>query len=96
MHNIEIRPLAATEIIEAYDWYESQQEGLGFDFLNELENFFGILQQNPLTFSYYSEPVRQGRINRFPYVVVFEVFGNTVIVYSVFMTKQSPDKKREY
>lgn len=27
-YNIEIRPLAIIEIIEAYDWYEEQRAGL--------------------------------------------------------------------
>ncbi len=39
-YKIEIRPLATIEILEAYDWYELQKEGLGLDFLNELENFY--------------------------------------------------------
>ena len=31
-YSIELRPLATLEIIEAYDWYESQREGLGLNF----------------------------------------------------------------
>ena len=95
-YNIEIRPLAAIEIIEAYDWYENVHEGLGTDFLIELENFFESLQRNPNTYSYYEKPVRQGGLNRFPYVVVYEFFAdiNTIIVYSVFMAKQDSVKKR--
>ncbi len=34
-YKIEIRPLAAIEILEAYDWYELQREGLGMEFLME-------------------------------------------------------------
>jgi hypothetical protein len=33
-------------------------------------------------------------MNRFPYVVVFEIFDESVVVYSVFMSKQDPNKKR--
>ena len=40
LYKIEIRPLATIEILEAYDWYELQKEGLGLDFPNELENFY--------------------------------------------------------
>ncbi len=39
-YKIEVRPLATLEVIEAYDWYELQQEGLGLSFLNELESFY--------------------------------------------------------
>lgn len=93
-YKIEVRPLATIEIIEGYDWYESQQEGLGLDFLNELDELYNILQRNPNTFSYFDKPVREGKINRFPYTVVYEIFNETIVVYSVFMSKQSPDKKR--
>jgi hypothetical protein len=33
-------------------------------------------------------------MNRFPYMVVFEIFDESVVVYSIFMTKQDPGKKR--
>ena len=93
-YKLEIRPLAAMEILEAFDWYESQREGLGVEFLDELEIFYNILQRNPSSYGYYDKPIRQGKIERFPYVVVFEIFDEVVQVYSVFMTKQDPHKKR--
>lgn len=46
-YNLEVRPLAAIEIIEAYDWYELQKTGLGWEFLNELETFYRTLYDNP-------------------------------------------------
>jgi plasmid stabilization system protein ParE len=95
-YKIEVRPLATIEILEAYDWYESAKEGLGTEFLNELEDFYESLHRNPNIYSYYNRPVRQGSINRFPYMVVYEFFAdsNTIVIYSVFMAKQDPAKKR--
>ena len=94
VYKIEIRPLAAIEILEAYDWYELQREGLGTEFLIELEAFYITLQRNPDTYSYYIKPVRQGVVNRFPYTVVYETFDEIIVIYSVFMQRQHPDKKR--
>ncbi|HEX8356799.1 MAG TPA: type II toxin-antitoxin system RelE/ParE family toxin [Segetibacter sp.] len=95
-YKIEVRPLAAMEILKAYDWYESAKEGLGMEFLNELEAFYESLHRNPNTYSYYDKPVRQGKINRFPYVVVYESPDDisTIVIYSVFMAKQDPAKKK--
>lgn len=93
-YNIKVMPLAAAEILDAYDWYEEQKENLGLDFLNELDTFYHTLQTNPLIHSFYDEPVRHGKINRFPYSIVYEVFGETIVIYSVFMEKQNPGKKR--
>ncbi|GAA4463443.1 hypothetical protein GCM10023093_11910 [Nemorincola caseinilytica] len=93
-YNIEVRPLAALEIIEAYDWYESQRRGLGHTFLTDLETFYDSLLVNPFTHSYYKNNVRQGILHKFPYTVVYEVFGNAIVVYSVFMDRRDPEKKR--
>jgi len=94
-YNVEVRPLATAEIIEAYDWYQLQKEGLGEEFLAELEAFYNNLLSNPFAHSFYEEPVRQGKLNRFPYVVVYEVFDKKIIIYSVFMTRRNPERKRE-
>ena len=93
-YKLEIRPLAAMEVLEAYDWYELQREGLGIEFLDELEMFYTSMLRNPTSYGFYDKAVRQGKMNRFPYVVVFEVFDESVVVYSVFMTKQDSSKKR--
>jgi len=93
-YKIELRPLATVEIIEAYDWYELQKEGLGLEFLNELDSFYESLYRNPDTYSYYEMPVREGKVKRFPYTVVYEVVETSIVIYSVFMAKQDPSKKR--
>ena|ERR1700761_6100272 len=93
-YKLEIRPLAALEILEAFDWYELQREGLGIEFLSELETFYDSLLRNPHSYGYYNKSTRQGKIDRFPYVVVFEIFDQSIFVFSVFMTKQNPGKKR--
>jgi toxin ParE1/3/4 len=93
-YKLEIRPLATMEVFEAFDWYELQREGLGVEFLDELETFYSSMLRNPSSYGFFDKPVRQGKINRFPYVVVFEIFDESVAVYSVFMTRQDPVKKR--
>jgi hypothetical protein len=82
------------EIVEGYDWYEQQKEGLGIRFLEEVEAFFKDIEKNPFTHSYYEGHIRQGVLNTFPYSIVYEAQGQVIIVYSVFMAKQDPSKKR--
>ncbi len=59
-----------------------------------MDKFYNKLLRNPQTYSYYDKPVREGKVNRFPYTVVYELFDATIVIYSVFMTKQDPSKKR--
>ena len=96
VYKIKIRPFAALEIIEAFDWYELQQQGLGLKFLADLEVFYLTLLVNPNIYSYYEKPVRQGLLKKFPYQVVYENFDEDIVIYSVFMAKQNPSKKRTF
>ena len=89
-----VQPEAIDEANEAYNWYEAQKEGLGLEFLEAVDLFSNNLLRNPRTHSYYIETVRQGRLNKFPYTVVYEVFNEIIVIYSVFMGKQDPAKKR--
>ena len=95
-YKIVLRPLAALEIIEAFDWYETQKTGLGEQFLNSLDVFYEKLLVNPHSHSYYSKPIRQGTLYKFPYSVVYEIFDVTIVIYSVFMAKQQPSKMRTF
>ena len=93
-YEIEITPLAKLEIIDAYDWYEINKKGLGDDFLEELEKFLNDLIPNPKIHSYYQKPVRSGVLKRFPYAITYEAVDQTVYIYSVFMIRQDPFKRR--
>lgn len=86
--------MATIEILEAYDWYEFQKEGLGLQFLDDLEHFYNILLDNPLTFSYYEKPVRDGKLKRFPYTIAYDLIDDNIVIYSVYMSRQNPSGKR--
>lgn len=37
-HNLQIQSRAIIDIQEAFEWYEKQKDGLGFEFIEEVEN----------------------------------------------------------
>ena len=92
---IEVRPFASAAIVQAYGWYEDQQPGTGEKFLQALADVYNKIRANPKTYSYTSQPIRQAKIYRFPYVILYENVSGGVVVYNVFMTKQNPKKKRK-
>jgi hypothetical protein len=86
---------AQIEIDEAIDWYETQQIGLGLEFLNYLDGYFQTLKNQKALFEIKRKPVfRELPLKRFPYIIIYEVIQNQIIVYSVFHTFQDPEKKR--
>ena len=90
-----IKDGAQLEIIEAFLYYEEKQEGLGESFLDHLDSYFKWIKDYPFHFSEKRKPYREAVIKRFPYLIIYEVFENEVIVYSVFNTWQNPSKKNK-
>ncbi len=41
---------AANDIIDAHNWYESRRVGLGDEFLNEIEEYVKVLENDPQIF----------------------------------------------
>ncbi|MGZ3874174.1 MAG: type II toxin-antitoxin system RelE/ParE family toxin [Mucilaginibacter sp.] len=93
MYNLIIKRRAIEMAQEAYDWYEEQQEGLGGLFLQELDNCFSKAEKFPLGYARIRKNFRQIILANFPYVIVFEVLKDDVVVYAVFHTSRNPRKK---
>lgn len=93
-YDIEIKDLANLETIEAYLYYEEKRIGLGEEFLEHLDIYFERIVTNPKHFPQKRKPYREAYIKRFPFLVVYEIVKNKVIVYSVFNTWQNPIKKK--
>ncbi|HEY9340699.1 MAG TPA: type II toxin-antitoxin system RelE/ParE family toxin [Hanamia sp.] len=93
MYSLIIKPRAILMTKEAYIWYEGQKPGLGEEFLKELDSYYDKLQSHPEYFGKIKSNFRQTALKRFPYVVVFEIMQNEVVVFSVFHTKRNPKLK---
>jgi hypothetical protein len=82
------------EIEDAISYYESKQLGLGEEFFNYLEGYFKTLENQKVLFEIKRKPVfRELPLKRFPFVIIYEILKNQVIIYSVFNTFQNPTKK---
>jgi plasmid stabilization system protein ParE len=84
---------ADAEAIEAANWYEGRCPGLGHDFRAELKLAFDQIRNNPRRFALMEYrslegEVRRAILDRFPYLVVFEVFENEILVLAVSHAKR--------
>ena len=91
-YRLAIKSLATIEALEAYDYYEGKNSS-GENFFTELDNCYSRILDQPLAFGYSNPPYREAKVNRFLYVVIYEVKEFDVIVYSVFNTYQDPSRK---
>ncbi|MFN3753955.1 type II toxin-antitoxin system RelE/ParE family toxin [Flavobacterium sp.] len=93
-YKIIISRLASTEIKDSIDFYENRQNGLGIQFFRYLQGYINVLKTNPEFFGIKKEPCfRELSLKKFPFVVIYEIQNNDVIIYSVFNTNRNPEKK---
>jgi plasmid stabilization system protein ParE len=92
---LEIKDEANREIIEAYLYYQEKRTGLGEEFLEHLDSYFERIVSNPKHFPQKRKPYREAFIKRFPFLIVYEITKNKIIIYSVFNTWQNPEKKKK-
>ncbi len=86
-----VRPEAETEVRQAFDWYQEQSEGLGFEFLRAIEACLAGVTRNPLGYTIAKTPnVRRAVIRRFPYALFYLVDDEAVVVIAVFNVKRQP------
>jgi toxin ParE1/3/4 len=89
-HTLVVQSEAVIDIQEAFDWYEEKQAGLGYEFIEEIEEGFDRLSKHPQHYTAVNQTYRRLRINRFPYLIVYEIEGTKVIVNTVRNTSQKP------
>jgi plasmid stabilization system protein ParE len=93
MYTLKFKPRATKMVQEAYDWYQEQRDGLGELFLIELDKALDKIEKWPLIYAATRNSYRQALVQTFPYVVVFEIQGEDIVVYAVFHTSRNPRKK---
>jgi hypothetical protein len=93
IYELLIKEEASFEIVESYLYYESKSKGLGDKFEIQLEIYFDRIVQFPFQFEIKRKPYREAFIKKFPFIIIFEVIENKVVVYSVFNTSRNPSKK---
>lgn len=89
-HVLVFRPEVREELNEVYRWYESQQLGLGDDFLDCVEKVLSRIGQKPESYSIIYRDIRRALIQRFPYVVYYRIISSRVIVIAVFHGRRDP------
>ena len=91
-HNLIVTEIAELHALEAAIYYEEQQKGLSERFLSELEDAYKKIAEHPQYYSYISlqNVYRDISLDKFPFVVIYQVYNNDVIVVDVFNTNRKP------
>lgn len=84
------QPDADLDVEAAFEWYENERSGLGFEFLDELRATYDRIVGGPLKYQVLRSGIRRALLARFPYAVYFVVEGDRVVVLAVLHASRNP------
>ncbi len=90
MLDIFIFPEAEEEITASFEWYEEQANGLGLDFISELDRAINSIQSLPGVWPKYQAHYQRFLLSRFPFSIVFEVEEQQIVIYAVMHNSRKP------
>lgn len=82
--------LAQREVDDAVLWYEQHAEGLGRDFLDELDRVVRLVKTYPLMATQIEPDSRRFLLTRFPYSLIYGIDDDTIIVIAVAHQHREP------
>jgi toxin ParE1/3/4 len=85
-----LRPEAEKDLAEAYEWYETQFQGLGSDFLLHVEAALSSLQRSPQGYPVIYKSVHRCLVRRFPYGIFYLVEKERIIVLGILHARRDP------
>lgn len=88
---IRFADIANDELVDACDWYEQQQTGLGLRFKDAVRDAAQRIARTPLLFPVDLEDVRRYVMNRFPYTLRYVLRGDEVWIVAVSHHHRRPD-----
>ena len=95
MLHLRLRRAARRDIGSAIRWYNSERQGLGAEFLIEVDTTLRRIRESPLMFSEVVPQTRRALLTRFPYAVFFTPEAeDLVIVLTVSHLHRNPESWR--
>lgn len=95
MESFIFHPEVKEDIQSTYHWYQEQAEGLGDDFLAELEASYEVISELPDTWPIFQKNFRRYLLARFPYSVVYRKRGKIIFVVAIMHNRRKPGYWRE-
>ncbi len=83
---------AEFEIRETFLWYESQNEGLGNKFEQNLISVLDLIQSNPNLIQIRYKQIRVAFLSKFPFGIHYIVKENQILIIAILHTSTNPKK----
>lgn len=87
---ITFHPAARRELWEAFDFYEDRVDGLGYDFLDRVEQALVLVRTYPEASPVVRPPARSCVLDRFPYSLIYRIRGERIRILAVAHQERRP------
>jgi hypothetical protein len=89
-YRIVITSIAENDILIGKNWYNSQHNKLGDEFISEIENKIQVIQSNPYLCSIIKKDIRKALVKRFPFGIYYFVNSDVINIFAVIHFSRNP------
>jgi toxin ParE1/3/4 len=93
-YRIENKPIVDSDIEAAFAWYEGEEPGLGYEFLDEVRATYLQIKDGPLKYQVLRSGIRRAITRRFPYAVYFSIEEEVIVVLAVLHAARAVWQRR--
>ncbi len=90
-YQVRFRKEAERDIEDAAQWYETQSQGLGHNYLDQISEAVAKIAENPLQYPVVHKGIRRVLINKFPFGIYFRLMEDTVLIFAVLHASRDPN-----
>jgi hypothetical protein len=83
--------IAEVELVQAANYYDEKQPGVGRLFLDAVQEAGERIRQNPEWWPVIEAPMRSCRIYPFPYRLLYREFPDRIQIVAVYHCSRRPD-----
>jgi len=84
-------PEAEAEFVQAIDYYEECEAGLGYDFAVEVYSAIERIMAHPKAWPILEEDMRRSLVRRFPFGIIYAAIDEELFIVAVMHLHRDPD-----
>jgi toxin ParE1/3/4 len=87
---IVVRPAAAADIEDAFEWYHLKRTELADEFLQALRDAVAEVVDNPEAYPVLHRNTRRIRLRRFPYGLFYRLYPGVIVIVACMHGRRDP------
>lgn len=88
---IRLLEIAQVEFDDSIEYYNSESDGLGDEFLVEVLHAFDRINNFPQAWHPFTDTTRRCQLRRFPYGIIYQILDTEILVIAVANLHRNPD-----